>query len=132
VTAGILPEIAEAAVPETTTVAEATVPEPTTITETTIAEAATIAETAIPEDRGVPEERRPISEDARDTAVQEKLGRRRGHFLGAKLGEAHRPILQIAAGKRHRVAHHFSRFGRRGARYHNRTQRGESAPCEGA
>src|SRR6185503_13054563 len=125
-TADIGSEIAET-VPETAAIPETTVPE-TTVPETTVPETTTITEAAIPEDRSVPEDRR-IPEYSRDTAVQEKLGRRGRHFLGAEFGKTRRPILQITTRKRDRVA---CRAGERGASDHHCAQRGESAPCEGA
>ena len=111
-TAGILPEIAEAtAVAEAATIAEAAaVAEAATIAEAAaIQEAAAVPEAAVAEDRRVAEDR-SIPEDARarNTAVEESWA---GVVVisSAELGETRRPILQIAHGKR--VARHFGCFG---------------------
>jgi hypothetical protein len=116
--------IAETAIAEAATIAEAAAVQETTVPETAIAEA-TIPETAVAEERGA------VREDGK-AAVQKQLGRGRGHFLGAEFGETRRPILQIAARERGQIADRFGCLGERGACNHNRAQRTESTPCEGA
>ena len=111
-TAGILPEIAEAtAVAEAATIAEAAaVAEAATVAEAAaIQEAATVAEAAVPEDRRVAEDRSIPEMPSPGTPTLRKSWAGFVVISSAKLGETSRPILQIAHGKR--VVRHCGCFG---------------------
>src|SRR5262245_28298242 len=124
-TAGILPEIGEAAVAEAATIAEAAVAE-AAVAEAAVAEAAAIQEATVPEPAIA--EDRSVAE--RNSAVEEHLSLLPSLFF-AELRETARPILHIAS-REQRIARRCSRFGHCGSSNHNRTQRGQSTPSERA